>query len=185
MMPELSLNILDVVQNSIASGADLIRIIVDISFSNDTLTITINDNGCGMTEDIVKRARDPFYTSRTTRRVGLGIPFFEYAAKSTGGSFKIQSVPDEGTNITAIFILSHIDRMPLGDMASTIHSLITLNTEINFYYTYQVNGRNFTLNTQEFHEVLGDVSFNHPEISKYIKDYLKENQSEVDEGKYI
>lgn len=185
MMPELSLNILDVAQNSIAAGADLIKIIVTVSGLDDTLTITISDNGCGMTKDIVNRVSDPFYTSRTTRNIGLGIPFFEYAAKATGGTFTIRSVPGEGTEITAVFILSHIDRMPLGDLASTIHTLITLNTDINFYYTYQVNGRSFTLNTQEFREVLGDVPFNLPEISLYIKDYLKENQSEVDEGQYI
>lgn len=185
MMPELSLNILDVAQNSIRAGADLIRILVDVSKFRDTLTITISDNGCGMTNDIVKKVSDPFYTSRTTRNVGLGIPFFEYAANAAGGTFLIHSTPGEGTEITATFVLSHIDRMPLGDMASTIHSLVTLNTEIDFHYTYKVNGKSFTLNTQEFREILGDVPFNLPEISLYIKDYLKENQSEIDEGQYI
>jgi hypothetical protein len=185
MMPELSLNILDVTQNSIRAGANLIGITIDVSFPKDILSITISDNGQGMTNDLIDKVNDPFYTSRTTRNVGLGIPFFEYAAKATGGTFTIHSVPGEGTKIAATFVLSHIDRMPLGDLASTIHALITLNTDIDFYYTYQVNGKCFILNTQEFREILGDVPFNLPEISLYIKDYLKENQSEVDEGQYI
>lgn len=185
MMPELSLNILDVAQNSIHAGADLIKIVVFISQSEDILSITISDNGRGMTKDIVQKVNDPFYTTRTTRNIGLGIPFFSYAAKSTGGTFTIDSAPGKGTKITAVFLLSHIDRMPLGDMTGTIHTLITLNTEIDFIYTYEVNGKSFTLNTQEFREILGDVPFNLPEISLYIRDYLKENQSEIDGGLYF
>lgn len=185
MMPELSLNILDVVQNSISAGANLIEIKVITSLSEDKLIITISDNGCGMTKDIVQKVSDPFYTTRTTRNVGLGIPFFSYAAKSTGGTFRIDSVVGEGTTITAIFGLSHIDRMPLGDIAGTIHTLITFNIEIDFIYTYEVNGKSFTLDTRQFREILGDVPFNLPEIALYIKDYLKENQSEIEDGQYI
>lgn len=185
MMPELSLNILDVVQNSISAGASLINITVQVSYSDDTLTITISDNGCGMTKDILEKVNDPFFTTRTTRNVGLGIPFLSYAAKSTGGTFSIQSTLGKGTKVTAIFGLSHIDRMPLGDMVSTIHALITLNTHIDFIYTYEVNQKSFTLNTKQMREILGNVPFSHPEVSGYIKDFLKENQSEVDEGNYI
>ncbi|MFV0341746.1 MAG: ATP-binding protein [Anaerocolumna sp.] len=185
MMPELSLHILDVAQNSIKAGANFIQIMVDVSFQKDALTIHISDNGCGMTKEMVNKVFDPFYTTRTTRNIGLGIPFFEYAAKATGGTLTIDSIPCEGTKLTAIFVLSHIDRMPLGDLASTMHTLITLNTNIDFYYTYQVNGKHFTLNTMEFREILGDVSFDLPDISRYIKEYLVENHSDINEGQYI
>ena len=113
MMPELSLNILDVTQNSVTAGANLIKINISASTADDRLTISISDNGCGMTEEQVKNVTDPFFTSRTTRKVGLGIPFFKMAAELTGGSFRIESKVGEGTTTTAVFGLSSIDRMPL------------------------------------------------------------------------
>ena len=183
MMTELSLNVLDVVQNSIRANANLIEIRVEINNAQDRLTISISDNGCGMTEEQLKKVEDPFYTTRTTRSVGLGIPFFKHAAEITGGKFAITSKPGKGTAITAEFVLSHIDRMPLGDMTSTIHALVTLNTEIDFIYVYQVDEKSFTLDTRELREILGYMPFNLPEISSYIKDYLKENHMEIDAGR--
>jgi hypothetical protein len=128
---------------------------------------------------------DPFFTTRTTRKVGLGVPFFKMAALSTGGSFQISSTPGIGTTVVAVFGLSHIDRMPLGDMNSTIHTLITLNTQIDFFYTYGFDGKEFTLDTREFREILNDVPLNSPEVSAYIKEYLDENQNETDGGCHI
>lgn len=185
MMTELSLNVLDVVQNSIRANANFIEIRIEINSAQDRLTITISDNGCGMTAEQIKKVEDPFYTTRTTRSVGLGVPFFKYAAEITGGTFKITSEPGKGTVVTAEFVLSHIDRMPLGDMTSTIHALVTLNTEIDFLYVYQVDEKSFTLDTRDFREVLGDMPFNVPEVSSYIKDYLRENHLEIDGGKII
>ena len=115
MMPEISLNILDVAENSTRAKASLVEITVDTDVAADTLTVVIKDDGCGMTEEQVAQVIDPFYTSRTTRKVGLGVPFFKYAAESTGGSFFIRSQVGVGTVVTAVFVLSHIDRMPLGD----------------------------------------------------------------------
>lgn len=179
MMPELSLNVLDVAQNSVRAEASLIEISVIADTAADRLTIQIRDNGCGMTEEQAAHVEDPFFTTRTTRKVGLGVPFFKLAALSTGGSFSIDTAPGAGTTVTAVFGLSHIDRMPLGDMVSTIHTLITMNEQIDFIYLYQVEERSFTLDTREFREILGDVSFQEPEVSAYIRDYLSENEREV------
>lgn len=182
MMQELSLNVLDVAQNSIRAGAKLIEITVTADTNRDILHIVIADDGCGMTQEQIKSVTDPFYTTRTTRKVGLGIPFFQYAATSTGGTFHIESVVGSGTQVTADFTLSHIDRMPLGDMTSTMHTLITMNTRIDFLYTYTVDERSFTLDTREFRTVLGDLPFDIPDVSNYIKEFLSENKQEVDNG---
>lgn len=180
MMTEISLNILDVAQNSVRAEAKLIEITVSIDTKNDSLTVIIKDDGCGMTEEQVKSVTDPFFTTRTTRKVGLGVPFFKMSAESTGGSFEIRSEKDVGTVTKAVYVLSSVDRMPLGDITGTIHSLITMNAEKDFLYTYSVDGRSFALDTREFRSILGGVPFNAPEVSQYIEDYLAENKSETD-----
>lgn len=186
MMPEISLNVLDVAQNSIRAEAKLVEIDVIADTAADTLEITIKDDGCGMTEEQLQKVTDPFFTTRTTRKIGLGIPFFKLAAESTGGSFSISSQVGIGTDVKAVFVLSNIDRMPLGDMTSTVHMLITLNKDIDFLYRYKIDDREFTLDTREFREVLGEeCSFDIPEISGYIKDYLAENKKETDKGMVI
>lgn len=185
MMTEISLNVLDVAENSIRAGAELIEITVAADTQTDRLTIIIKDNGCGMSREQSSQVEDPFFTTRTTRRVGLGIPFFKYAAESTGGSFSIDSAPGMGTAVTAVFGLSHIDRMPLGDMTSTMHTLITYNTQIDFLYTYGLDGKKFILDTREFRQILGDVPFDLPDVSAYIKEYLTENKNEIDNGFYF
>lgn len=175
MLPEISLNILDITENSVKAKATKIEIDVFASFKDDNLTIKIIDNGCGMTSEQLKNVTNPFFTTRTTRKVGLGIPFFKMAAESTGGSFDIESKVGLGTTVTALFKLSHIDRMPMGDIALTIWQLVTMHQEINFVFNYKVDDNGFTLDTNEFKEVLGGISFTEPEVSRYIKEYLKEN----------
>lgn len=182
MMTELSLNVLDIAQNSITAGATLIIISVIVHSSKDELIISIQDNGHGMTKEQVKKCTDPFYTSRTTRKVGLGIPFFKSACELTGGHFSISSCPGTGTDITASFGLSHIDRMPLGDMTSTIHSLIIMNCDIDFLYTYSIDERSTVLDTRELRNVLQNIRFDVPDVSDYIKEYLTINKREVDHG---
>lgn len=176
------MNVLDVAENSTRAGASLVQISVETDTVADRMTVTIADDGCGMSQEQVSRVTDPFFTSRTTRKVGLGIPFFKYAAESTGGSFAITSTEGVGTTVTAVFVLSHIDRMPLGDMNSTIHTLMIGHPETDFLYRYGYNGRSFTLDTRQFRQILGDVPFDVPEISEYIKEYLAENQLETDGG---
>lgn len=185
MMTEISLNVLDVAENSTRAGSSLVEISVAADTVLDTLTITIVDDGCGMTEEQVRTVIDPFYTTRTTRKVGLGVPFFKQAAESTGGSFNIKSEVGKGTVVQAVFTLSHIDRMPLGDMTATMHTLITFNLDTDFLYRYSIDDRSFELDTREFKEVLGDIPFNDPEISTYIREYLTENKAETDNGYYL
>ena len=182
MMTELSLNVLDVAENSTHAGAKLVEISVITEPSLDRITIIIKDDGCGMSKEKLESVTDPFFTTRKTRKVGLGVPFFKEAAESTGGSFRIESEPGVGTVVTAVFGYSHIDRMPLGDMVSTIQTLIICHSEIDFIYRYQYGDKNFTLDTREFREVLGDVPLSAPEVSSYIKDYLTENTRETDGG---
>jgi hypothetical protein len=185
MMPEISLNVLDVAENSTKAGAGLVEISVTVSTGENRLTIIIKDNGCGMTKEQLAHVTDPFFTTRTTRKVGLGVPFFKEAAEDTGGSFGITSEKGIGTTVKAVFVLDNIDRMPLGDMCSTIHNLIVYHPETDFLYTYRYNDASFVLDTREFREILGDVPFDTPEISKYIMEYLKENTKETDGGAVI
>ena len=181
-MPEISLNILDVAENSVRADATLIEITVSVQPSEDTLSVTVKDNGCGMTPEQVARVQDPFFTTRTTRKVGLGVPFFRQAAESTGGSFQIDSVKGKGTEVRAVFGLSHIDRMPLGDISSTIHTLVVFNGNIDFCYTYIYGEKSFVLDTREMREMLGDISFAEKEVSDFIRDYLETNKAETDGG---
>lgn len=181
-MTELSLNILDIAQNSIRAGATLIEISIHADFTANLLTIIIKDNGCGMTGEQLQHIEDPFYTTRTTRKVGLGIPFYKFAAMSSGGDFNTQSTPSIGTTVTATFKLDHIDRMPLGDISSTMHTLIVMNSHLDFLFTYIVDQKSFTLDTKEFRSILGNIPLDTPEISLYIKEYLEENKREVDNG---
>lgn len=184
-MTELSLNVLDIAQNSVKAKATLIEISVDADTQKDSLTIIIKDNGCGMDEETVRQVTDPFYTTRTTRRVGLGVPLYKMAAEMTGGSFDIKSQAGKGTTVTARFVLSSIDRMPLGDMCGTMETLIVYNTHIDFVYSYTVDGRSFTLSTVEMKNILGNIPLDNPEIVRYIRDFLRENTEAVNNDYYF
>ncbi len=176
---------MDVAENSVRAGASLTTISVTADTEKDRLTIVIADNGSGMDPEQLRKVTDPFYTTRTTRKVGLGVSFFKLAAESAGGTFSIHSEPGRGTTVTAVFVLSHIDRMPLGDMTSTIHNLIIYHPETDFCYTYQYDGASFTLDTRQMREILGDVPLDTPEVSAYILEYLTENKQEIDHGAVI
>ena len=178
-MQEISLNILDVAQNSVSAGAGLIEIGVEEDHSADRLTVVIRDNGCGMTPEQVKKVTDPFYTTRTTRKVGLGVPLFKMAAEMTGGSFSIASQPGVGTTVTAVFVPSHVDCMPMGDITSTVCSLIQCNPDRDFCYTYSCDGRGFAGDTRQFRQVLEGVPLNAPEVITFISEFITENTSEV------
>jgi hypothetical protein len=181
-MQEISLNILDLAQNAITAGANLIRITVNEQNSADTLTVMIADNGCGMTEQVLKNVTDPFYTTRKTRKVGLGISFFKMAATLTGGSFEIVSKVGSGTTVCGVFGLSHIDRMPLGDVNGTVRVLISCNPSLDFIYLRRIDNREFTLDTREMRKILGDVPLNQNEVMAFIKDYLEDGEKEISGG---
>lgn len=174
-MTEISLNVLDIAQNSIKAKATLIEISVLIDTKADRMTIIIKDNGCGMSEEQVGKVIDPFFTTRTTRKVGLGVSFFKMAAEMTGGSFSITSRQGEGTTDIAEFVISSIDRMPLGDISGTIETLIVYNTDIDFLYKYKVDDEEFELSTAEMREMLDGIPLDTPEVKAYIREYLSEN----------
>ena len=174
-MRELSLNILDIAQNSISAGALLITIEVSENRTDQTLFIGIYDNGRGMSEEQVKSVIDPFFTTRTTRKVGMGIPLFKMAAEQTGGSLEIKSELGVGTEVKAYFKTDSVDFTPLGDVASTIQMLITMNTDRDFVYKHIVDGKEFVCDTREIKAILGDVPLDSYEISQWILEFIKEN----------
>ena len=174
-MRELSLNILDIAQNSISAGAPLITIEVSENTTDYTLLIGIYDNGKGMSEEQVKSVIDPFFTTRTTRKVGMGIPLFKMAAEQTGGSLEIKSELGVGTEVRAYFKTDSVDFTPLGDVASTIQMLITMNTDRDFVYKYIVNEKEFVCDTREIKTILGDVPLDTYEVSQWLKDFITEN----------
>ena len=176
MMSELSLNILDIVQNSISAGASLVEVTINQQEKNDTLIISVKDNGKGMSQEFLKTVENPFVTTRKARKVGLGISFFKQAAEMTDGSLKIDSKLGVGTTITARFKNSHIDRQPLGDIAGTITALCTLNPDIDFRLDYIVNENDFKFDTMEVREQLGgDVPLSSPSVADFLNEYIKEN----------
>ena len=174
-MRELSLNILDVAQNSITAGASLITIEVNENTVDKTLFIGIYDNGKGMSEEQVKSVVDPFFTTRTTRKVGMGIPLFKMAAEQTGGGLEIESELGVGTNVRANFKTDSVDFTPLGDIASTVQMLITMNTDRDFVYKHIVNEKEFVADTREIKEILGDVPLDTYEVSQWLLEFIKEN----------
>lgn len=179
-MRELSLNVMDIAQNSISAGASRITISVVEDQREDLLSISVEDNGKGMSQETVQKVIDPFYTTRTTRSVGLGIPLFKMEAEMTGGSFKIDSQLGVGTTLTAVFKPSSVDMIPLGDINGTVQLLISCNPQLDFVYhrvlrTREGEQREFTLETTELRQVLGEeVPLDTPDVVLWIKDYLSE-----------
>ena len=180
-MRELSLNVLDIAQNSISAGASLIEIEIAEDTKKNEMIIGIYDNGRGMTPEQVQNVQDPFFTTRTTRKVGMGIPLFKLAAEQTGGSLSIESEVGVGTRVTARFKIDSIDFTPLGDIDSTIITLITMNTDRDFIYRFKVDEKEFTLSTAELNEILGGVPLSEPSVTQWIKEYLHE-QTQIIRG---
>lgn len=178
-MKELSLHILDIGQNSISARADLIEITIEEDTVKDFLTITIRDNGCGMDAETAQKVVDPFYTSRTTRKVGLGIPMFKANAEQCGGSFTLASEPGAGTVLTAVFRCSHIDRVPLGNMADTIMAMVMANPEGNLVYRHSLDDRLFSMDTREMREALGEVSLGETAVLLWLREYVAEGLNEI------
>jgi len=175
-LKEISLNILDVTENSVKAGSSLTEI--KIIETAEELTLFIIDNGCGMDEEILKSVTDPFYTTRTTRKVGLGVPLLKLAAEQTGGSFEIASSVDSnnhGTTVKALFYKNHIDFTPLGDIVSTILTLIQGHPDTDFLFTHEKENTKVVLDTREIKNVLGeDVPINSYDVIKWLEEYLKE-----------
>ncbi|ANU55072.1 ATP-binding protein [Acutalibacter muris] len=187
-MRELSLNVMDIAQNSISAGASLITITVEEDAELDELSISIGDNGRGMTPEQVERVTDPFFTTRTTRSVGLGVPLFKMEAEMTGGRFSIESTLGVGTTTTAVFKPSSVDMIPLGDINGTVSMLVMMNPDLDFLYTrsykpMEGERREFALDTRELRTVLGeDVPLNLPDVTGWVNEFLSENTDELLNG---
>ncbi|MBQ9517382.1 MAG: sensor histidine kinase [Eubacterium sp.] len=177
-MKELSLNILDVAENSVKAGASLTQILIEEQ--GDLLTLTFKDDGCGMSEEVVRSVIDPFYTTRTTRKVGLGVPLLKLAAEQTGGTLTVQSKTaeehpdDHGTEVTATFYKNHLDFTPLGDVISSITTLIQGHPDTDFLFTHRTESGEVALDTRELRQVLGDVPLDTYDVIKWIEEYLTE-----------
>lgn len=174
-MRELSLHLLDIVQNSIAALATEIEISISVDTSKDLLTVYINDNGKGMSKKELKIAANPFFTSRTTRKVGLGLPLFKMAAQLTGGDLIIDSKENSGTKVKATFVWSHIDCLPLGNLCETLITLLRCNPHLDFIYKEQLDNHTFILNTKDLKNILKEVSLDNIHVINWIKDYYREN----------
>lgn len=183
-MRDISLHILDIVENSIRAGSSLVRIDMSIDKAKDDLIIIIDDNGSGMSKDMLERVKSPFTTSRTTRKVGLGIPLFVASCDITGGRLDIESELGKGTKLTARLNFSHIDRPPLGDIAETIAMLTILNPNIDFAFTAKLDEA-FEYDTRQIKATLGDVPITNPEVMAFIRGYLQEGTKQVFGGNEI
>jgi hypothetical protein len=170
---------MDVAENGLSAGAGLIRVSITESKDRNLLEIRIEDDGRGMPADWVDRVSDPFFTTRTTRRVGLGLSLFREAAERCGGEFQIHSKEGRGTRICASFQLDHIDRAPLGDMVKTMRALIVGNPSVDFVYAHEINGKAFQLDTREIKTQLEGVPIHHPEVIKTISQLMKDSLSEL------
>lgn len=178
-MQEISLNILDIVQNSVRAGASEIEVEIYENTEEDMFFFSVKDNGCGMDEDMVQRVIDPFVTTRTTRKVGMGISLLRSAAQAAGGDVELRSEVGKGTFIKATFSHSSIDRQPLGDIAQTMMTLISMNGEIDFYYRHTFNGNVFEFNTKEMKEILGEVPMNDPTVAAWLLEFINEGVSNI------
>ena len=184
-MKELSLNILDVAENSVKAGASLTQIL--LTEQGGTLKLEIVDDGCGMSEDVVRSVVDPFYTTRTTRKVGMGIPLLKLACEQTDGSLSISSVTEEadpvahGTHVTATFNTNHIDFTPLGDVSASILTLIQGHPDTDFFFRHQVDDKVVELDTRELREVLEDVPLNSYDVMEWIGGNLQEQYQALSE----
>ncbi len=179
-MKEISLHIMDLVQNSIRAKASEIEIWVWESIQENLLKIEIRDNGCGMSKEILQKVTDPFFTSRTTRKVGLGIPLFKQMVETCNGRFRIASDLGIGTQVISVLELNNIDRQPMGDIAGVMVLLISANPAIRFFYTHKTDSGQYRLDTKEIKEALGINGSYDPGILKYLKEMIYENLKEIE-----
>ena len=176
-MKELSLNILDIAKNSVRAGATLIGITVEER--PQRLSIVIDDNGCGMTPEFVARVTDPFTTTRTTRKVGLGLPLMKMEATMAGGDLTISSEVGVGTRVTTWFDPDNIDTPPIGDLTTTIVTLIQGSPDIDWVFTHTTEKGSYTLDTREIREIMGGVSLAEPELLMWFTEFLTENEAGI------
>lgn len=174
-MNDISLHIIDIIQNSLSAGASRIEVTIEENILKNRLVVSISDNGKGMTKEQVNRLDDPFFTSRTTRRVGMGIPLFRQSAEQSGGSLEVTSEPGAGTTVNATFLNDHLDRPPLGDIANTIVLMVSANPDIDFLFRYIFNDVEYVFDTVEVKEVLEELPLNDPAVIRMLTGMIAEN----------
>jgi hypothetical protein len=178
-MKDIALHIMDITQNSVRAKATEIGITVEECPSENLLSVTLTDNGSGMSEEVMKKAVDPFYTSRTTRKVGMGLPLLKMNAEMSGGGLEISSEPGRGTEVKATFAYDHIDRPPMGDLAGTVALIISGNPGIDFFFRYFFGEKEWYLSTPDLKDALGDTPVNDLKVVKYMKEMINENINEL------
>jgi len=180
-MRELSLHILDVLENALEAGATKVELEIDEDLHADRLMIAVRDNGRGMDAQTARRALDPFFTTRTTRHVGLGLPLFAAAARRCDGDLSLESAPGRGTAVTVTFRHSHLDRAPLGDVTGTLLAFLLSErgAGLRFVYHHRVNSRSFGLDTAAVRVELGDIPLSHPLVREWLRDYISEGEAEL------
>ena len=178
-MQELSLNVLDVVQNSITAGASRILIEITEDLSANLLKIVIEDNGKGMSPETLRRVNEQFVSSRSTRKVGMGIALFRAAAELAGGSLVVESEEGRGTRGTARFEHDNIDRVPIGEMSETMVLLVMRAAEVDFIYRHCYNGGVYEFSTEQIKQILEDVPIDSYEVLQYIKQEIHEGLTEL------
>lgn len=178
-MKDLSMHIMDILQNSTRAGASEVTLEVLEDAAADTLTIRFIDNGCGMDAETVQKVINPFFTTRTTRKVGLGLPLLKQNTEQTGGSLDIQSEKGKGTTVTAVFGRTHLDRPPMGDLAGTVVLTASAYPDIRFIFHYRNDETDYVFDTDEVKEALDGISIQEPEVIQYLKEMIQENIGNV------
>ncbi len=179
-MQDLSLHILDIVENSIDAGATKIEIMIDEDIEHNQLKIKIKDNGKGMDKETLKKVLDPFYTTKTVRRVGMGLSLFAQTIQEAEGKIVIKSKLKKGTSVSATLKYNHIDRKPMGNMIETIMALLATKAhDIDFIYVHRKNKEEFILNTKEIKKELDGVMINEPEVLKFLRTQIKKGLKEI------
>ena len=175
----MSLHILDIVENSLAAGSRRVEIRVDENIAADRMVIEIVDDGCGMDEERVRKALDPFFTTKTVRRVGLGLPLLEEACRMSNGEMRIESSPGKGTRVRATFQHSHIDRKPLGNMRDTLITLMAGHPQLDLLYEHRRGGKTFSLDTREIRAELGEIPLDAPQVLSALRKLIQSGLEEL------
>lgn len=178
-MKDISLHLMDIAQNSIVAGADRITINIRVYGNPEMLYLEIVDNGKGMEKDFLDKVTDPFKTTRNTRDVGLGIPLLKQSAQMAGGNLNILSKSGRGTKLWANFIVSHIDRIPIGDISGTLTLLISANKNISWIIEFKYKDKNFILNTNQINELLEGVPIDNKDVLEWIQNTISQGINSV------
>jgi anti-sigma regulatory factor (Ser/Thr protein kinase) len=178
-MKDLAMHVMDIAQNSIRAGAMLVHVTLDEQPENDVFIVRVEDDGKGMNEDMIPKVLDPFFTTRETRKVGLGIPLLKQNAEQAGGKLQLRSTPGKGTRVEATFQYHHLDRPTTGDIAGTMALLIFANPGMDFVYKHVYNDHGWQLDTREIREILGEMPLDSMKVRKFIKEMIEENLEEL------